>query len=872
MLGLQASSAAEVGTNDFQISAMGTADLVGELGNFGSAAAYNSAANEYLVVWSGDDITPAGTGDFEVFGQRLNAATGAKVGAAFQISSMGTGANAGSRDATNPAVAYNAGNNEWLVVWEGDNATDGELDIYSGRVKIGAGGVTSPQPQVRLSDMGDTTGAYDAVEPDVACHPSNGTCVVVWSGNDNTAGFAADELEIFGTLVQASGSPTSTKSYVRLSDMGPDNSGAYDARTPAISYNASTNQYLVVWQGNEFVSAAADPEYEIYGQLVTAAGAATGTNDFRISDVGTPGETDANRASFDAEAPDVATDSAGGYMVVFSADDDLPGPVGAGENEIYGQLVSSAGATTPGSHVRLSDMGVDGNNNNTAVNPAIVYNSAANEYLVAWQGDDVTDNELEIYGQRVSAAAAEVGANDFRISDMGPNGDANYDATLPALAFSSGARQYLAVWTGDDNSNGLVNEQIEVFGQRIEFNAPTVINVNSVPGTGDGTLTENESTGVPITQLLLTFSETVSNTQTTSNYLLINNGADNALQTTACGAPQGDDSTIAIDSAEYLTATSTVTLTVNGSVPLIPDGYRLFACAANLTDADGNALDGNGNGTTGDDFARTFSVTAPIPLADLALTKVASHSSIVLGSGNVTYTLTITNSGPATSSAVLLTDTLPSDVMVAGVDPGAGATCTQPTGQVRCNLGDLANGATKTVTITVTPTAIGTLVNNAAVGSATLDPNNANNSDDATTTVTAAIGAADLTIVAGPASRLPLGSTRIYTFTVTNGGPDTAAAVQFNTTVPGGLALVSASSSVGSCSTNASSGQVGCSLGNMASGASASVYITVRGTIEGAKNMIASVTSATTDPTPTNTVTQSITVELLKVYLPIIVR
>jgi uncharacterized repeat protein (TIGR01451 family) len=871
-LGAGSLSAAEVGANDFAISAMGTADLPGEISDFNTAAAYNSSANEYLVVWSGDDITPVGTGDFEVFGRRINATTGASVGTAFQISSMGTGANAGSRDATKPAVAYNAGNAEWLVVWEGDNTTDGELDIYSRRVKVGAGGATTLQPMIRLSDMGDATGGYDAIEPDVACHSTNGTCYVVWSGTDNTLGLVADEFEIYGTVVQASGSPASLKSYTRLSDMGPDGSGAYDAKTPAVTYNPTTNQYLVVWSGNEFVSATADPEYEIYGQLVGATGAPTGANDVRLTDVGTPGETDSNRATFDADEPDVAANGAGGnYLIVFSADDDWTGPVGAGENEIYGQIVNANGTTTLDSHVRLSDMGVDGDNATTAISPAIVYNSTVNEYMVVWQGEDAVDGENEIYGQRVGASAAEIGPNDFRISDMGPNGDINFDALRPAVAYGTTSRQYLSAWMGDDNTAGHVDEQIEAFGQRIEFNAPTVTNVNSVLDTGNGTLSENEATAVPIRQLTITFSETVSNTQTTSNYLLVNNGTDNTFQTNVCGTAQGDDTTITIDSATYVAATSTVTLTVNGGVPLLPDGYRLFACAANLTDADNNPLDGNGNGTANDDFVRTFTVLPTVAVADLALSKTASSSSIVLGSGNLTYTLTVTNNGPDTSSSVLLTDTLPSSVTIASVDAGSGATCTQPAGQVRCNLGSLATAATSTITIAVTPTASGTITNTAVVGSITSDPTTSNNTDSVTTTVSPATGTANLAVTAGPASQVTIGETKTYTFTITNGGPNTAVATQFHTTMPDGLALVSANSSIGSCSANTSTGQVTCSLGNIASGASATVQVTVRATTAGAKNITGAVSSSTADPTPNNnTALQSVTVNLFKVYLPLV--
>jgi hypothetical protein len=39
-----------------------------------------------------------------------------------------------SHDAQTPAVAYSSeGNNQYLVVWSGDNSTDGEFEIWSQR-------------------------------------------------------------------------------------------------------------------------------------------------------------------------------------------------------------------------------------------------------------------------------------------------------------------------------------------------------------------------------------------------------------------------------------------------------------------------------------------------------------------------------------------------------------------------------------------------------------------------------------------------------------------------------------------------------------------------------------------------------------------
>jgi hypothetical protein len=58
-------------------------------------------------------------------------------------------------------------------------------------------------------------------------------------------------------------------------------------------------------------------------------------------------------------------------------------------------------------------MGGTGNVVFVAFEPSVAYNSTNNEYLVVWRGRDntgsLTDNETEIFGQRLDAATgAEV--------------------------------------------------------------------------------------------------------------------------------------------------------------------------------------------------------------------------------------------------------------------------------------------------------------------------------------------------------------------------------------------------------------------------------------------------------------------------------
>ncbi len=255
----------------------------------------------------------------------------------------------------------------------------------------------------------------------------------------------------------------------RISDMGTDGNSAVDGLDPAVAYNSTSNEYLVVWEGDDNTSPVVDSEFEIYGQRIDAAtGAEVGTNDFRISDMGPDGTV-----AFSALDPAVAYSSTSNeYLVVWEGDDDTS-PLVDGEFEIFGQRLDASGAEVGTNDFRISDMGTDGSTAFNALDPAVAYSSANEEYLVVWEGDDNTsplvDGEFEIFGQRIDVATGvEVGTNDFRISDMGPVGSGSYDALDPAVAYNSTGDEYLVVWEGDDNTAPLINEEFEIFGQRID--------------------------------------------------------------------------------------------------------------------------------------------------------------------------------------------------------------------------------------------------------------------------------------------------------------------------------------------------------------------------------------------------------------------
>jgi uncharacterized repeat protein (TIGR01451 family) len=118
------------------------------------------------------------------------------------------------------------------------------------------------------------------------------------------------------------------------------------------------------------------------------------------------------------------------------------------------------------------------------------------------------------------------------------------------------------------------------------------------------------------------------------------------------------------------------------------------------------------------------------PAADLSLDK-ADTPDPVAPRATLTYSLVATNNGPNSAPDARLLDTLAEGVTFVSASAG----CMHSAGQVDCDLGTLASGASATVTITVTPKSRGVITNTAGVGSSAPDPDRSNNTATTETTV-----------------------------------------------------------------------------------------------------------------------------------------
>ena len=443
-----------VGINDFRISNMGTVP-----GAFESAVAYNSTDQEYLVIWRGDGT---GSGSSAIYGQLLSI-DGIEVGADFQISDTDV-------SVADAALAHNSMTNQYLALWARD---DGQRRIYGQLLGADGSEIGIDFP---ISDNLDG----DAAAPALAVNRSTGDYLVVWSAEvDGVAG----ELEIFGEILDAAADPL-LESFP-ISDMGPPGNVIYDAYEPAVAWSSTQNEYLVVWSGDDDGGMSVDGEFEIYGQRLDDTGMELGGNDVRISDMG----LNDGDAAYDALEPALVYNAVNDeYLVVWRGDDDTL-PLVEGELEIFGQCLTGTGTPSGENDFRISDLGTDGDagTSDPGPRPSVAYSDGNQEYMVVWSGTDepLIEGEREIYMQRLDARAAceirELGANDLRLSDMGPDGDLDFLAELPTVAFGAEAGEFLVVWRGDDE----VDHEFEIFGQRFEIPLQ-VIGPGSTPfGSGE---------------------------------------------------------------------------------------------------------------------------------------------------------------------------------------------------------------------------------------------------------------------------------------------------------------------------------------------------------------------------------------------------
>ena len=182
---------------------------------------------------------------------------------------------------------------------------------------------------------------------------------------------------------------------------------------------------------------------------------------------------------------------------------------------------------------------------------------------------------------------------------------------------------------------------------------------------------------------------------------------------------------------------------------------------------------------------------------DLSVTNSGIPSPVTAGT-NITYTQTVSNSGPGNCSTATLTESTPANttfVSVAAVTTGGGTWTCPNIGPVSCTNPSVPPGSTGTITAVYKVTAgtpAGTIISDiVTVATTSHDTNPANNSATVNIAVTSGTQA-DLSVTnSGSPTLVTAGNNITYTQSVTNAGPATAAAPVFTETLPANTTAVS---------------------------------------------------------------------------------
>jgi hypothetical protein len=278
--------------------------------------------------------------------------------------------------------------------------------------------------------ISDVPGIHaDAAWSTAAYDPIRDQYLVVWEQEDAAANGVTDE--IFGQFMAGDGVKIGTTFQISYSD---SSGGEIGAGHPDVVYNASAQEYFVVWETDVFTR----DQFKIRGAQVMP-GSAVADSVIEILPFGD-----------DAREPAVACDSLmGRYTVAWTntdADADTISTIGISQVEFPAGVISRHRITNPPT---------------SGFAPDICFNTTQDVYLMVWVSDQsMAAFTHEIFAYFLDQNGSIVFAD--RISDMS-NAGADRDAFDPAVCFNHDNDQFLIVWTGDGDT--LSNDEYETFGQ-----------------------------------------------------------------------------------------------------------------------------------------------------------------------------------------------------------------------------------------------------------------------------------------------------------------------------------------------------------------------------------------------------------------------
>ncbi len=182
-----------------------------------------------------------------------------------------------------------------------------------------------------------------------------------------------------------------------------------------------------------------------------------------------------------------------------------------------------------------------------------------------------------------------------------------------------------------------------------------------------------------------------------------------------------------IPNVRLLGSSAVITLSPSNSGPFVDGSWTGNLLVQQLaTNMILRADDGDGHTGTSSNFT-------VLVRDDLSVAMTDSPDPVPVGAP-LTYTISVTNSGPAVANGVTVTNVLPASAGFVSATASQGA-CANVGGTVRCDLGMLGGGSNVVITLVVTPTVAGQLTNRVSLGRGEADPYLPNNVASVVTSV-----------------------------------------------------------------------------------------------------------------------------------------
>lgn len=389
-------------------------------------------------------------------------------------------------------------------------------------------------------------------------------------------------------------------------------------------------------------------------------------------------------------------------------------------------VVSVPGAQTVDEDTNLSILGISVADSDAASSPLRITVSAANgtislgstSGLTFTTGDGTSDATMTFTGN-LSSVNAALAAIQYRGSQ-----DFNGADTITIVANDQGATgaggaqqdtETIAVTVGPVNDGPRVTLPGSV--QTANSSAPVIVD-------SEATVSDIDSANLDGATLTMT----IVNNATSSDRLDFRNQGNGANEAGVSGSTLRVGGTVIGTYNGEVSKDTPLVVTLNANATVANVQTLLRNLQFRVVDAEPapsnrtvRVVLTDGDGGTSSAAEKQVRVA---PLADLAI-KFEGVPEIINNLDTFNITIVVTNSGPLTATGVVVTNTLPTELIASSIETNKGS-CTNGR-TVTCQLGSVTTSQTVRIVLRVYNSHVNTFVNTAEVTGTSDDPNPANN-------------------------------------------------------------------------------------------------------------------------------------------------